>query len=98
MNNKISNFPSPDHIQHIQFEGCDSIVLAPEEYESLYNRATQLWELLDAHRELRRIYEYAFDKSGPFLACHGWDYPEELKIRGNKARKKIDELEKAELN
>lgn len=31
--------PHPDYVQHIVFEGCDCVVLAPEDYEALYIRA-----------------------------------------------------------
>lgn len=32
-------YPSPEHAQHINFEGCDSVVMSPEEYEALYEQA-----------------------------------------------------------
>jgi hypothetical protein len=35
-------YPSPDYTQHINFEGCDSVVMPPEEYEALYEHARQL--------------------------------------------------------
>lgn len=35
-------YPSPEHAQRIQFEGCECVVMSPEEYESLYGRARQL--------------------------------------------------------
>lgn len=30
-------WPTPEHAQHIQFEGCDCVVMSPESYEGLYN-------------------------------------------------------------
>jgi hypothetical protein len=35
-------YPSPDYTQHINFEGCDSVVMPPEEYAALYEHARQL--------------------------------------------------------
>lgn len=34
--------PSPEHIQHIRFEGCDCVVMSPEEYEALHEYVTKL--------------------------------------------------------
>lgn len=31
--------PQPRYIEHIQFEGRDCVVLSPEEYEALWERA-----------------------------------------------------------
>lgn len=45
-----ASWPSPERIQHIQFEGCDCAVLAPEEYEALYEHARTLERALSAER------------------------------------------------
>lgn len=52
-------WPHPDHAQHIVFEGCDCIVLAPEEYEAIHTalqaaeeRARKAEQELQAHDEL----------------------------------------------
>ena len=45
--------PSPEHTQHIQFEGCDCVVMSPEEYESLWNAHKALLSALQvAQQEL----------------------------------------------
>jgi hypothetical protein len=33
------NAPHPDHIEHIQFEGNDRVILSPESYKQLYMAA-----------------------------------------------------------
>lgn len=35
-------YPHPDHAQIIQFEGCDCVVMSPEDYQSLWDVACQL--------------------------------------------------------
>lgn len=35
-------YPSPEYAQRIIFEGCECVVLAPEDYESLYEHARTL--------------------------------------------------------
>ncbi len=35
-------YPSPEHLQLIQFEGCTSGVIALESYEELFNKAARL--------------------------------------------------------
>jgi len=35
-------YPLPEHAQRIQFEGCECVVMAPEDYEALYEHARQL--------------------------------------------------------
>lgn len=48
-------WPHPDHAQHIIFEGGDSIVIAPEDYQSLLDDAEELADRAEvAERELER--------------------------------------------
>jgi len=35
-------WPTPEYAQRIMFEGCDSVVMAPEDYEALYELARTL--------------------------------------------------------
>lgn len=35
-------WPSPEHAQRIQFEGCECVVASPEEYEALVDRLNRL--------------------------------------------------------
>lgn len=35
-------YPSPEHIEHIQFDGRDCVVLSPEDYEEMHFDITRL--------------------------------------------------------
>lgn len=35
-------YPLPEHAQRIRFEGCECVVMAPEDYEALYTHARNL--------------------------------------------------------
>lgn len=49
-------YPSPEHAQRIVFEGCQRFVMAPEDYEALYEHARQLErELQDAQARIRQL-------------------------------------------
>lgn len=50
---QTAQWPSPEHLQLIQFEGCTVAVIPPEDYEDLFEHARRLGELLAAER-LRR--------------------------------------------
>ena len=45
------NYPSPEYAQRIRFEGNECVVMHPEEYESLYEKARQLERELNAAKE-----------------------------------------------
>lgn len=45
-------YPHPDHVEHIKFEGCDCVVLAPEDYEALHTESARRLELLQRCRPL----------------------------------------------
>jgi len=45
------SWPTPEHAQHIQFEGCDCVVMSPEEYEELYRYSERLGRDLAAAKE-----------------------------------------------
>jgi hypothetical protein len=49
-------YPLPEYTQHIQFEGCDCVVMSPEDYEALYEHARQLERELAA-KGLMRLWE-----------------------------------------
>lgn len=53
------NYPSPEYAQRIRFEGCDCVVMHPEEYESLYEKARQLERELNAANERIKRLEHA---------------------------------------
>lgn len=47
-------YPSPEYAQRIQFEGCGCVVMAPEDYEALYEHARTLErELAEANEQLK---------------------------------------------
>jgi len=51
-------YPSPEHAQRIVFEGCECAVMAPEDYEALYNHARQLERELASAKIGAARYEY----------------------------------------
>jgi len=55
-------YPSPEHTQRIQFEGCECVVMAPEDYESLYDHARQLERELAARTEKRDALRLSFER------------------------------------
>lgn len=57
-------WPTPRYAEEIVFEGRARLVIAPEEYEALYN----------AHEALRTQLEQAQQKYKEILACkHAWE-------------------------
>ncbi len=56
------NYPSPEYAQRIRFEGNECVVMYPEEYESLYEKARQLERELNA----------ASDKLNRKCQCQAW--------------------------
>jgi len=57
---RMPECPTPEHAQHIQFEGCDCVVMSPEEYEALYLHAQHETARADARiaYEGRTIHEH----------------------------------------
>ena len=53
-------WPHPDHAQHINFEGCDSIVIAPEDYQSLLDDALELADRADAAEKRCHNFEHGY--------------------------------------
>ena len=51
--------PSPEHAQRIVFEGCDSVVIAPEDYDALRTYAQRVTAELAAIREALAGADYA---------------------------------------
>lgn len=59
---------SPEHLQLIQFEGNTCCVMAPEDYELLFEHAITIdRELAAANDKIRRLIE-----AGDGLAKYGW--------------------------
>ena len=40
--NACQGWPHPHHVEHIRFEGCDVLAVAPEDYEALFEHARTL--------------------------------------------------------
>lgn len=58
----------PDAMQHVLFEGCDYIVIAPEDYETLYEHATSLErELAAKEAKIKRCADIAASINDPAL-------------------------------
>ena len=56
--------PSPEHTQHIQFEGCDCVVISPETYEEITVYIDSLQSALQVAQQERDEWEC---KSGQYM-------------------------------
>jgi hypothetical protein len=66
-------WPTPEYAQRIMFEGCDSVVMAPEDYEALYELARTLErENADLRAQLAEVKEAL---AGDDYASLPSDYP-----------------------
>ena len=66
-------YPSPEHAQRIRFEGCECVVMYPQEYEALYERARAFERELAAamaelDREIQAKHRIAMETQDPLLA------------------------------
>lgn len=62
-------YPSPEHAQHIRFEGNDCLVMHPEEYEALYEQSRQLERELAAEKDASEQLEMMANKLHEQLAA-----------------------------
>jgi len=67
-------YPLPEHAQRIRFEGCECVVMAPEDYEALYAHARNLERQRDALREALGAIVALGDKVDPEGLFHGLEH------------------------
>jgi hypothetical protein len=60
-------WPYPDYTKEIKFEGCDRVVIAPEDYRNLYNKAYELAVRCDAAEAERDELKKAVTKAQEYL-------------------------------
>jgi len=58
------NYPQPEYLQLIQFEGCTMGVINPEGYAELYEKSRDLErQLAEAHEEIARLNKSLYGSS-----------------------------------
>lgn len=91
-------YPSPEHAQRIRFEGNECVVMYPEEYEALYEKARKLERERDEARRLSGILTTAVQAIMAKLPTDGLEFVASVLAQFNERdqlRARVEELEKA---